>query len=83
MGGGGGAPVSRGTFGMKREPKSFPEMMATGGGEGRENKCNLNIFQKSKGQFATGERGHFLCLLKTWGLAPTPVPTPLNFSLPL
>ena len=47
--GGGGAPVSRGTFGMKRAPKKmFPEMLATGegggggggGGKGRKNKCN-------------------------------------------
>ena len=31
----GGAPVSRGTFGMKRAPKKiFPEMLATGEGGG-------------------------------------------------
>ena len=39
---GGGAPISRGTFGMNRAPKKFsPEMLATGWGEvGKKNKCN-------------------------------------------
>jgi hypothetical protein len=38
--GGGGAPISRGTFGMNRAPKKFPpEMLATGWGEvGKKNK---------------------------------------------
>jgi hypothetical protein len=39
--GGGGAPISRGTFGMKRAPKKFfSEILASGRGLRRENKCN-------------------------------------------
>ena len=36
--GGGGAPVLRGTFGMKKAPKKFfPEMLVTGEREGKIN----------------------------------------------
>jgi hypothetical protein len=42
----GGAPVSRGTFGMKRAPKTiFQEMLATVEG-GREGKINAIINQR-------------------------------------
>ena len=46
--GGGGGPVSRGTFDMKRAPKTFPpEMLATAGrGGGRIGKINEIINER-------------------------------------
>jgi hypothetical protein len=56
----GGAPVSRGTFGMKRAPKNPPPPRNVGDRAGGREKINaiINqiIFHKGKGHFATGKR---------------------------